>query len=64
LKTRPAPTATATPDDATPAVVPARRNPLSPKKLLLSKWTAVQHLTRENHFVVVRLAAQPPSQSG
>ena len=35
MKTRPAPTAT--PDEATPAVVPVRRNSLNPKKLLLSK---------------------------
>ena len=53
MKTRPTPTAT--PTEATPAVVPARRNLLSPKKLLLSKWTAVQPLNREKHFVVVRV---------
>ena len=58
MKTRPAPTAL--PDDATPAVVPARRNPLSPKKLHLSKWTAVQPLTREQHFVVVRVIVPVP----
>ena len=58
MKTRPAPTAL--PDDATPAVVPARRNPLSPKKLHLSKWTAVQPLNREKHFVVVRVIEPVP----
>jgi tryptophan-rich hypothetical protein len=60
LKTKPAPTAM--PDEATAAVVPARRNPLSPKKLLLSKWTAVQSLNREKHFVVVRvIEPEPPA---
>ena len=60
MKTRPAPTAT--PDEATPAVVPARRNPLSPKKLLLSKWSAVQPLNREKHFIVVRvIELEPPA---
>jgi len=48
------------PDEATAAVVPARRNPLSPKKLLLSKWTAVQPLNREKHFVVVRVIEPAP----
>ena len=60
MTTRTAPTAT--PDEATPAVVPARRNPLSPKKLLLSKWTAVQPRNREKHFVVVRvIEPEPPA---
>lgn len=60
MKTRPPPTAT--PDEATPAVVPARRNPLSPKKLLLRKWTAVQPVKREKHFVVVRvIEPEPPA---
>ena len=60
MKTPPAPTAT--PDEATPAAVPARRNPLSPKKLLLSKWTAVQPVNREKHFVVVRVIdPEPPA---
>ncbi|MEY2771568.1 MAG: hypothetical protein RIQ38_1987 [Pseudomonadota bacterium] len=30
-------------------------NPLSPKKLLLSKWTAVQPVAKQKHFVVVRV---------
>lgn len=38
-----------------PASTAARRNPLSPKKLLLSKWSAVQPANREKHFVVVRV---------
>ena len=42
--------------------MPARRNLLSPKKLLLSKWTAVQPLNREKHFVVVRvIEPEPPA---
>ncbi len=50
------------PDAATPSSKPARRNPLSPKKLLLSKWTAVQPVNREKHFVVVRvIEAEPPA---
>ena len=33
----------------------ARRNTLSPKKLLLTKWTAVKPRNREKHFVVTRV---------
>jgi tryptophan-rich hypothetical protein len=41
---------------------PARKNPLSPKKLLLTKWTAVSPTRREKHFVVVRvIEPEPPS---
>ena len=51
-----------TPDDATPAIAPARRHPLSPKKLLLSKWTATRPLNREKHFVVVGvIEPEPPA---
>lgn len=40
----------------------ARRNPLSPKKLLLTKWTAVEPRHREKHFVVTRvIEPEPPS---
>lgn len=40
----------------------ARKNPLSPKKLLLTKWTAVKPLNREKHFVVTRVIdSEPPS---
>lgn len=35
---------------------------LNPRKLLLSKWTAVAPLAREKHFLVVRLIE--PAQSG
>jgi tryptophan-rich hypothetical protein len=49
-------------DEAPPAVVPARRYRLSPKKLLLSKWTAMQPRNREKHFVVVRvIEPEPPA---
>ena len=33
------------------------RNPLSPKKLLRSKWTAVTPQDREKHFIVVHVVA-------
>ncbi len=46
----------AEPKADTPAPQPnARKNPLSPKKLLLTKWTAVAPKQREKHFVVVRV---------
>lgn len=38
------------------------KNPLSPKKLLLTKWTAVTPRNREKHFVVLRvIEPEPPS---
>lgn len=40
----------------------SRKNPLSPKKLLLSKWTAVQPVNREKHFLVLRvIEPEPPA---
>lgn len=30
-------------------------NPLHPKKLLLSKWTAVTPVARDKHFVVIKV---------
>jgi tryptophan-rich hypothetical protein len=30
-------------------------NPLNPKKLLLTKWTAVKPLTKQKHFLVSRV---------
>ena len=40
----------------------ARKNRLSPKKLLLTKWTAVKPRNREKHFVVTRvIEPEPPS---
>ena len=47
---------TTAPNNCTP------KNPLSPKKLLLTKWTAVTLRNREKHFVVVRvIEPEPPS---
>ena len=36
---------------------PASINPVSPKKLLLSKWTAVTPQNKEKHFLVVAVIA-------
>ncbi len=30
-------------------------NPLNPKKLLLTKWTAVKPVAKQKHFLVVRV---------
>lgn len=30
-------------------------NPLNPKKLLLSKWTAVQPVRKDKHFLVTKV---------
>jgi tryptophan-rich hypothetical protein len=50
------------PEEAPATVVPERRTRLSPKKLLLSKWTAVHPENREKHFVVVRvIEPEPPA---
>lgn len=32
-------------------------NPLNPKKLLLSKWTAVQPLHKDKHFLIAKVIA-------
>ena len=38
-------------------------NPLHPKKLLLSKWTAVAPVAKNKHFLVSKvIACAPPSQ--
>ena len=38
-------------------------NPLQPKKLLLSKWTAVAPVAKNKHFLVSKvIACAPPSQ--
>jgi tryptophan-rich hypothetical protein len=34
-------------------------NPLNPKKLLLSKWTAVTPVAKQKHYIVSRVI-QPP----
>jgi len=31
------------------------KNPIHPKKLLLSKWTAVTPLNKEKHFMVIKV---------
>ena len=36
------------------------RNPLSPKKLLLSKWTAVTPRHKERHFIITRVVLPEP----
>lgn len=36
------------------------RNPLSPKKLPLSKWTAVTPRHKERHFIVTRVVLPEP----
>lgn len=37
-------------------------NPLHPKKLLLTKWTAVQPVAKNKHFLVTRvMVPEPPS---
>ncbi|MBI3350004.1 MAG: TIGR02450 family Trp-rich protein [Burkholderiales bacterium] len=35
-------------------------NPLHPKKLLLSKWTAVKPVGKDKHFVVVKVIEPDP----
>ncbi len=40
-------------------LLPAK-NPLSPKKLLLSKWTAVSPVNKQKHFVVTRVVEPDP----
>ena len=38
-------------------------NPLSPKKLLLSKWTAVAPIAKQKHFLVSKvILPEPPSE--
>lgn len=50
-----------TPPEAQAA--PPARTPLSPKKLLLSKWTAVQPRNKEKHFLVIKLVEPEPPQT-
>jgi tryptophan-rich hypothetical protein len=38
-------------------------NPLHPKKLLLSKWTAVRPLARQKHFLVTQVIIPEPPES-
>lgn len=41
-------------------MTPGPRNPLSPKKLLHTKWTAVTPLRKEKHFLVTRVLLPTP----
>jgi tryptophan-rich hypothetical protein len=36
-------------------MTPASSNALSPKKLLHTKWTAVEPISKEKHFLVTRV---------
>jgi tryptophan-rich hypothetical protein len=59
------PRGTADPESPAGAPAPAaavRKNPLSPKKLLLTKWTAVAPINREKHFMVVRVIEPEPPE--
>ena len=38
------------------------KNPLSPKKLLLTKWTAVQPVAKNKHFIVTKVI-QPEEEN-
>jgi tryptophan-rich hypothetical protein len=38
-------------------------NPLHPKKLLLSKWTAVKPQKREKHFLVAEVVRPEPPEA-
>ena len=52
-------------DDPTHPAAPkssAPKNPLSPKKLLLTKWTAVAPRHKEKHFVVIRVVEPDPPE--
>jgi tryptophan-rich hypothetical protein len=38
-------------------------NPLSPKKLLLTKWTAVKPVAKQKHFLVSKvILPEPPNE--
>ena len=38
-------------------------NPLNPKKLLLTKWTAVKPIAKQKHFLVSKvILPEPPSE--
>lgn len=41
----------------------ASMNPLSPKKLLLTKWTAVKPIAKQKHFLVSKvILPEPPNE--
>ena len=48
------------PADTPPPPPAPARNPLSPKKLLLTKWTAVTPRHKERHFIVTRVVPPEP----
>ena len=50
------------PTDSSAQIALPRKNPLSPKKLLLSKWTAVSPADKEKHFVVTRVVEPDPPE--
>lgn len=38
-------------------------NPINPKKLLLTKWTAVQPINKQKHFLVSKvILPEPPDE--
>lgn len=39
------------------------KNPIHPKKLLLSKWTAVTPVNKEKHFMVIKVI-EPEVEGG
>jgi tryptophan-rich hypothetical protein len=43
--------------------LPASINPVSPKKLLLSKWTAVTPQNKEKHFLVIAVITPEPPET-
>jgi tryptophan-rich hypothetical protein len=49
--------------DGSPAAARPTRNRLSPRKLLLSKWTAATPSNREKHFVVIRVIEPEPPEA-
>ena len=38
-------------------------NPIHPKKLLLTKWTAVQPQNKQKHFIVTKLVLPDPPEA-
>jgi tryptophan-rich hypothetical protein len=44
-------------------VIHSTSNPLSPKKLLHTKWTAVEPRDKEKHFLVTRVVEPDPPGS-
>jgi tryptophan-rich hypothetical protein len=49
---------------APPATTKLSMNPLHPKKLLLTKWTAVKPVAKNKHFLVSRvMQPEPPAMA-